>query len=191
MLPTIDECRKVIGKQIRNDTYLFMKRLDEGESYEDIYEDLDLNREKYNIKKDLWLSSKRNCNKNLKMIYEDSETKKEKKTNINKQTGVYCIKINNNIVYIGKTLAGFGERFKSHKRQVEDTNNDLYLYRLLRGAKQAGSCLTFEPIIILEDVEEKENKKFSDKEVSLMEFALIQAYQPIGNIQGRITPYYN
>jgi hypothetical protein len=117
-----------------------MKRLDEGESYEDIYEDLNSNREKYNIKKDLYLCSKNICNKYLTIIYKslgikEEEEKKETKTSINKKTGIYCIKINNNIVYVGKTLVGFGDRFKSHKKCVEDANNDSYLYKLLRGAK--------------------------------------------------------
>jgi hypothetical protein len=51
------EVEEKIGHTIRNDTYLFIARILEGEKYADIFKDLSENRDKYGIEK-YWALSK-------------------------------------------------------------------------------------------------------------------------------------
>ena len=50
-----EEWEKIIGHNIRNDTYLILERMSCGEEYDEVIEDLENNREKYKIKSDTCL----------------------------------------------------------------------------------------------------------------------------------------
>ena len=68
-------------------------------------------------------------------------------------------------------------------------NDDLFLYQLLRQAKLEGKKISMEPMLIKEDIEEKNKIKIDEQGLDNMELALISLLQPIGNIEGRIKPY--
>lgn len=104
---------------------------------------------------------------------------------INKATGIYGIYIDEKVVYIGKTTTSFSIRFSQHKSNLK--TSDKYLYRGLRKAKKYGAKVTLRPLIILEEL--KVNKDITDRDINMMELALIQLYQPKYNIQGMCRNY--
>jgi len=54
----------------------------------------------------------------------------------------------------------------------------------MREAKKDGLSVYMKPIITLEDLKMEGKRVINNKEL-----ALITAYKPIGNIEGRIKPY--
>jgi hypothetical protein len=60
------QCNEWIGHNIRQDTYLFINRMLNGEKYENIYKDLEENKEKYGIKKETPLAKESTCSMYLK-----------------------------------------------------------------------------------------------------------------------------
>ena len=103
-----------------------------------------------------------------------------------KNTGIYGIYIDDKLVYIGKTTTSFEQRFKEHNKNINDT---MYIHKLMREAKKDGLSVYMKPIITLEDLKMEGKKVINNKELECMELALITAYKPIGNIEGRIKPY--
>lgn len=99
---------------------------------------------------------------------------------ITKATGIYGIYIDEKLVYIGKTTTNFQIRFNQHKSNLN--NSDKYLYRGLRKAKTYGAKISLRPLIIVEEL--KVNKPIVERDIEMMELALIQLYQPKYNIQG-------
>ena len=176
-----NECSKIIGKKITRETYIIVKRMFLGSSYQDIKEQLEEERKKLQIKGEFTIISEDIANDQVKMIKEKINIPWEEKS------GVYCIKINNEIIYIGKTSVSFKIRFQQHKSKMQ--NDDLFLYQLLRQAKLEGKKRSMEPMLITEDIEEKNKIKIDEQGLDNMELALISLLQPIGNIEGRIKPY--
>lgn len=103
-----------------------------------------------------------------------------------KNTGIYGIYIDDKLAYIGKITTSFEQRFKEHNKNINDT---MYIHKLMREAKKDGLSVYMKPIITLEDLKMEGKKVINNKELECMELALITAYKPIGNIEGRIKPY--
>lgn len=195
MFPTKAQCETIIGHSIRQDTYQFMMRMDRGEKYEDIYEDLDKSRIKYGFKKDMCLCKEKTALQNLNKVKEKmdifAEAAESCKEPVDEpwktQTGIYGIYINDELIYIGKTMVSFRARFQSHVSSSKET--DVYLYRLISKAKEEGKQITMKPLIIIEELKIDKRTKISDRDLCCMELALIELYKPIGNMQGRIMEY--
>lgn len=109
------QCDEYIGHNIRQDTYLFVSRMLNGEKYENIYKDLEENKEKYGIKKEVFLAKESTCSMYLKQIKEKlgleaEEISKDMPDWYNK-TGIYGIYSDDILIYIGKTSVSFKKRF--------------------------------------------------------------------------------
>lgn len=186
---TKQECEKILGHRIRNDTYLMIKKISLGESYTQVYDYIDKNRDELKIKKDTCLTSENTCQKYLNTLLRNKDKKNNKDEKLTNKRGIYGIYIDDKLIYIGKTNKSFKERFQQHKYNMNDTTNLTYLYRLLRSAKQLNKNIQLKPIIIVEDLIIKDNIKITERDIKMMELALITLYQPEANIEGRLTPY--
>lgn len=185
MLLTKEKVNEIIGKKIRPDTYLFIQRMmGNKESYDKIYKDLDKNREKYNIKKDLLLTKEETVQKYIIKCqqYIDIEFCNQN------EAGIYAIYINDNIVYIGETIRSFKERFKEHQNNMENRDNKERLYTYLRNAKINGDQITLKPLITLKEL--KNNAvSFTHRDLLAIEYGMIQYFKPILNIEGIFKKY--
>ena len=123
--------------------------------------------------------------KNFPNYSHEEKEKYQTKENKNNQSGVYGIYIDNELVYIGETCRSFKERFSQHKYNLE--TSDLYLYRLLRKAKEEGKKITLQPLIIREELFVKGEIK--DRDIKAMELGLINLYKPKCNIEGKLKLY--
>lgn len=121
------------------------------------------------------------------VILEENLTYKSKGNNIETCTGVYGIYADDKLVYIGRTIAGFKQRYKSHLKELKENNS--FLYRRLREYKDAGCEIRLKPLIVLEKLEMVHKKTINIKELNCMEFALITVLQPELNVEGRLKPY--
>lgn len=191
------ECEKIIGHTIRNDTYQFISRMYNEETYEEIYKDLNKNRNKYNINETCSLTSKGTCDTYLDKIKEEEKKKinkkrkkrKVKEKTLEQKTGIYGIYIENDLVYIGKTMRGFKTRFNEHRNNY--LTEGQYIYSLLREAKKQNKEIIMRPLVVLEDLEiQNSHFNFNNRDLSNMELALITFFQPKGNIEGRLKPYH-
>ena len=68
MKRTKTEWMQIIGHPIRNDTYQVLERIQEGETFQEIIQDLDENREKYKIKPEVCLVSEGKIREYLSLI---------------------------------------------------------------------------------------------------------------------------
>lgn len=99
--------------------------------------------------------------------------------------GIYGIYIENELVYIGKTIVNFNERFNQHKLAMNDISNNLPIYKELRMAKQMNKNIYLRPLIDLSELKvEHHNYEFSNKEIECMEMALIIILKPKCNVEG-------
>lgn len=122
---------------------------------------------------------------------------KEQKKGIEKfkHVGLYGIYIDNELVYIGKTMRSFEERFNEHKEKVNAPykDNDIKLYKTLKEAKKQGKEIQMKELIslynLLIEVEGKKNNNFTNEELCDMELALIKVLQPRCNVEGKDIPY--
>lgn len=188
------EWESIIGHTIRNDTFYTLNRiLFNDEDYNDVIKDLDSNREKYNIKSTCSLVKEKTINDYIEMynnyqhikIDERNVQNEKEQIDIDEMSGIYGIYIEDKLVYIGKTMRNFKERFLEHQQQINSSN--AYLYRTLRAAKQMDLNIKLTPLIIIEEL--KVNKALTNRDINMMELALIQLYQPKCNIQGRLQLY--
>lgn len=188
---TKQECEQILGHRIRNDTYLMIKKISLGESYTQVYDYIDKNRDGLKIKKDMCLTSEKKCQEYLNILLKNKDKGKNdnKDEKLANKCGIYGIYIDDKLIYIGKTNKSFKERFQQHKYNMNDTTNLTYLYRLLRSAKQLNKNICLKPIIIVENLKIKDNIKITERDVKMMELALITIYQPEANIEGRLIPY--
>lgn len=113
-----------------------------------------------------------------------------------KDNGIYGIYVidevqqTKELIYIGKTRAGFDSRFHSHIDKLNNENNksQLKLYNKIRQAKRAGLQVKLEPLVQLDQV--YWNKEFiSENDLAMMEITLITLYQPECNWEGVQAPY--
>ena len=105
---------------------------------------------------------------------------------------VYCfINTINNKLYIGETVrSDFNERFNQHKMAIDDINNNLPIYKILRIAKKMNRNIYLKPLIDLSVLKvEHHNCEFSNKEIECMEMALIIMLKPKCNVEGIYKPY--
>ena len=186
---------KIIGHNIRNDTYLVLERIQEGETYTEIINDLNNNREKYNIDKYCPLVKINTIQNYLSLIdkeikYNETDVKVEKERNKNKKLldtgGIYGIYEDDKIIYIGQTK-NFSHRFGCHKSCFNDKKNTRFLYSYMRKSKELGHNLKIQPIISMKDMKVKQ--QITKRDLEAMELAFITLYQPICNFQGVKAPY--
>lgn len=98
--------------------------------------------------------------------------------------GIYCIKHQGTIIYIGMTQTSFEQRWKEHKKFFKaPETNDMYLYQ--KGLRVED--LTFEPMVDL--TKEKADKELNIQEIKAMEMGLIAYFKPEFNISGVKIPY--
>lgn len=186
---TKKEIEKIVGHPIRKDTFMFVNRLRQGQSYDEIYESLDNNRAILGIGKDMLLTSKTTCMKIIEKINKAQQITEEDKDDWENKRGIYAISIDDVIIYIGKTNSSFKKRFQSHKYSFQDKQNTDYLYRELRIAKEQGKDLKMYPLIVLEEVSVKNELNLTERDLNIMELTLISIYQPRCNIEGVLKPY--
>lgn len=184
---TKKEMQQKLGKQIRQDTYLLISRMADGEFYDDIIKDINENRESYGIKADIMLSKKKTIEEYLRVL---GLQKKETEDNFNlknlgHKTGIYGIYLNGEIVYIGMTVDGFKNRFQSHKNKFN--NRDGWMYKELAAYKDNGGIIELKPIFIAEDA--LVERTLTKRDLQSMELCLIDIYKPRYNVEGRIKNY--
>lgn len=127
----------------------------------------------------------------LDFLKKQNEQNENKKIKENKKledcTGVYGIYVNDKLVYIGRTLSSFKNRFKSHKSNLN--NSDEFMYKKLKEYKEAGKIITLKPLIAVELLNVEHKKTFTKNDINCMELALITMHKPFFNIEGRIKSY--
>lgn len=172
----------MIGKQIRQDTYLFIKRIIENnETYEQIYDDLNNNKKYYGIKEDTYLTKKKTVEEYVAICRGKVDSKLE-------DAGVYGIYVNDIIIYVGETVRSFQERFTEHYNNMQNKENKERLYSYLRNAKVNGDEIIMRPLITLKQL--KNNSiGFTHRDLLAVEYGLIQYLQPIMNIEGNFKKY--
>ena len=193
------EWEKIIGHNIRNDTYLVLERIQGNETYTEIINDLDNNRDKYNIDKYCPLVKFNTVQNYLSLIGKEVkddkiEAKKEKEREKDRirdslnTGGIYGIYEDDKIIYIGYTQ-NFWHRFGCHKNCFNDKKNKSVLYSYMRKSKELGHNLKIQPIISIKDMKVKVKKQITKRDLEAMELAFITLYQPICNFQGVKAPY--
>ena len=192
---TKEQWEELVGHTIRLDTYLILERIQKNESYFDIIQDLDSNREKYGIKEGISLVRLKTIKDYLSLIgisiqEEETETQKDS-DRVPRNTftkfkgrGVYGIYSDNQLLYIGST-GDFGKRFESHNVGFKSKNDRLYVK--MRRDKADGRCVKIMPIINVDDL--CTEASITDRDIQAMELALISIYKPMYNYQGRLAPY--
>lgn len=129
----------------------------------------------------------------LRELFKDKNitTKKENNSlnNMDKDPidnrGIYGIKINNEIIYVGMTTTSFRERWKTHISHINHpVEGELYLYKFLRKNSNYEFC-------ILLDVNKINTQHiFTEKEIQIMELTFITYFQPKCNILGVKKDYF-
>lgn len=113
---------------------------------------------------------------------EQKREKEKAKRAKREEYGIYGIYINKELVYIGKTIRDFKERWKEHENCVKDrtiaNSNQPYLYEAMRNNEYE--------FVKLVDLS---GKTFYDIELQCMEFALIEVHKPKYNYVGVKVPY--
>lgn len=185
---TKKDWEEIIGHHIRNDTYLVLERMQKGEQYDAIIEDLSNHREENNIGSKGSLVKLETIKTYLALIDDglDQESIKRTRRNYDNITGygVYGIFVDDELIYIGQTK-NFKERFKSHNSNFHVS--DKALYKKMRMEKEAGKQVSIKPLINVEELDIKGSLKRRDLEA--MELALISLYKPKYNYEGIVKPY--
>lgn len=104
-----------------------------------------------------------------------------------KSHGIYGIYIDDDLVYIGKTSRDFKTRFNEHKRNIDLQKN--FMYKELNKYRELGHQIYAKPLIIIENLNVKNKKSFSNIELECMELALISYLKPKYNFAGNTLPY--
>lgn len=197
-----EEYIRILGKSIRNDTYYFCEGIRNGKTYEEMYKELDENREKYGIKLDTYLSKYKTIENYLSIINEKIDNgiivdnKDEDKKALKKKYGVRKLEvIGSGIygIYCGDELVYIGQSENIHKRSAQHRLNiinhkDTHLYNIInQRMSELNVNVCIKPLIVIEKM--KINKPLTKRDLNIMELALIELYKPIGNIEGRIKDY--
>lgn len=111
---------------------------------------------------------------------------KKKQEKENSDRGIYGIYFKGDLIYIGLTLNSFEKRFKQHKNNLENKSEELFLYKYLSN-KDYHNNLTLRPLINIKDI--KSANKLNERDIQMMELALITLYQPLCNVQGKLKDY--
>lgn len=104
--------------------------------------------------------------------------------------GIYDIYINNELVYVGKTMRSFEVRFDEHLNEaffIKDSNNyqQNFLYQSMRDAGIEN--IKFKKRIIC--CNKGEYLDLNDKELQCVELGVINALKPKYNYEGNAVPY--
>ena len=83
--------------------------------------------------------------------------------NIERCTGIYGIYVNDELVYIGKTLNSFAKRFDNHNYYMRHSDKGSQMYKDLSLLKKAGNHIYMKPLVILEEL--KVNRIISKIEI--------------------------
>ena len=184
---TKKQWEQIIGHTIRVDTFILLNKIVfEEEQYENIVKELDNNRKVFGIKKDTIITSKSTIDKYIQ-FYKDYINKQEEEVDYTKATGIYGIYVDDKLIYIGQTMDSFKTRFQGHKTNLK--NSDRYLYRYLRVAKEGGAEIALRPLIMVETLNIAPSTVIKERDLKMMELALIDLYKPVCNLQGRVQPY--
>lgn len=111
----------------------------------------------------------------------EEEIREIKKRNGLSHNGIYCIKLDGRIVYIGKTETGFAKRWREHRLGMQ-RGEGMYLYEQLKGMQDK---VEFEIMLDVDDAE----ISFSSEMISAAEYTLIKEYKPKYNLAGVTMPY--
>lgn len=183
-----EEYVKILKKQIRDDTYYILEQLYEGRTYKEIAKEIEDKQMFKNICREETVKKYKRKVDESKNLFAKERLKKQRKKKLDNK-GIYAICINDEIVYIGKTEASFEHRFKEHLYHLKHQEKDeMYLYKILRAAKEANKNIQLKPLIVLKDLKMGDNL-VNNRDLCIMELTLIQLYQPIGNVEGRLTEY--
>lgn len=117
----------------------------------------------------------------------EKEKEKEKKLKSKENKGIYGIYFNDKLIYIGKTMNSFQERFNTHKREMNSDNPSQYVSKYLKKHKKENDEVILKPLLTLQDF--KVQGELSNRDIEAMELALITLYQPICNVQGKMQDY--
>lgn len=90
--------------------------------------------------------------------------------------GIYCIKVNNRVVYIGKSM-NMLRRISEHYVGIKTKSNKKY--KILEQARQNGYSINFD--VLYYAIEESYNTKLN--EISVKEREYIREYNPLLNTQ--------
>lgn len=107
-------------------------------------------------------------------------------------SGIYGIYIDGELVYIGKTIRSFRERFKQHKRLIEfpDESETQYdMYYELATAKAQGKSVYLEPLFVVETADYNSLYNLTNRDIESAEFALISVLKPRLNVCGMKKAY--
>ena len=183
---THDDINNYLDKTIRKDTYLFIIRLTAGEDYETIKNDLEQHRKEYGLKDTYGLTKEETCYKyieELEKIFKKSEDWWQEK-------GIYAICADDVIIYIGSTTTSFRKTYSRHLSAFNNCKKDeQYLYKVMRNKKYSGCHITMEPLICFSNLKINDSQSLRSRDINAMVLALIQIYNPIGNVMGRLAPF--
>lgn len=96
--------------------------------------------------------------------------------------GIYCVKVNNKIVYIGKSNNMLG-RLYDHLRSIEGFAKQEQKYKILRQLKEAGYTIKFEVM--------QSQESYDKDSLGELEGEYIRQYNPILNSQIPIKGNYH
>lgn len=160
---------------------------------DDIFEDKEvmelntkLSKMFYNYSLNNKYMSKKEYDNILEEVREYEKRKKKLEKRESKDRGIYGIYYKGKLIYIGLTLRSFEERFNDHKRNLENKNEDMYLYKFLKD-KDYHNNLVLKPLINIKDI--KCSNKLNERDIQMMELALITMYQPLCNVKGKYQDY--
>ena len=111
---------------------------------------------------------------------------------INECTGIYGLYLDEELVYIGKTIQGFYTRFKQHRHFIDfqnDSETQYDMYYELAAAIAQGRNLQLRPIFIAETAHYNSLYKLTNRDLESMEFILIKVLNPKYNVEGKRKPY--
>lgn len=102
-----------------------------------------------------------------------------------KSYGIYGMYRNDELIYIGYTMKSFEKRWNEHMVAIKNKipRQQLYVYGLI----EWGDEIDFKVLIDAQGIET--NEPLTERDWQCMELALIQMYQPEGNLAGRTYEY--
>lgn len=115
-----------------------------------------------------------------------TDTYKQKEKEKVESCGVYGIYQDKELIYIGMTMREFEIRWREHLENIKLKRNELYFEKYMDINKE----IEFEKMVDICQIQT--DKIITREDVKSMELALIQVFQPKGNLEGRTMPYrYN
>lgn len=101
----------------------------------------------------------------------------------NRPRGVYEVRVNDKLFYIGSTNRSFEQRFAEHQENLKNHSNNLYWYSKVNPRDK----IEFIPLIDVSQL--KCDKVLTEDDIKSMEYAMILAFKPAGNLAGISSPF--